>query len=67
MTFDIDADDAELLIAVLLYAEGAATLGASANPAIADALQFLRPFRSRLIEAILRVRLGHSTAERKPS
>lgn len=50
MTVELTPEEAEILIAVLTYAEGAALVE---NPAITNALHALRPWRSALLRAFL--------------
>ncbi len=51
MNVEMTLEEAEILIAVLTFAEGAALVG---NPPIGEALKELRPWRSALLMAYLR-------------
>jgi len=51
MTVELTRYEAEILIAVLTFAEGAALME---NPAMMEALSVLRPWRSALLAAYLR-------------
>jgi hypothetical protein len=53
MTIELTVPEAEIMIAVLVFAEGAAE---GSVPAIAEALKVLRPWRSALLIAYLRAR-----------
>lgn len=55
MTAECTREEAEILIAVLTFAEGAAL---EMNPAMTEALKVLRPWRSALLQTYLRERLG---------
>lgn len=48
MTVEMSRQEAEILIAVLTFAEGAAL---TENPSMVNALQVLRPWRSALLRA----------------
>lgn len=51
MTVELTLDEAQIVIAVLTYAEGEALIGA---PAITEALRALRPWRRSLLISYLR-------------
>ena len=51
MTVEMNRFEAELLIAVLTFAEGAAAV---MNPPLVEAIDALRPWRSALLGAYLR-------------
>jgi hypothetical protein len=53
MTITVSRADAELLIAVLTFAEGAAV---EMNPSMVEALKALRPWRSNLLKTYLHAR-----------
>lgn len=55
MTAELTQEEAEILIAVLTFAENEAEMH---NPAMAGALRVLRPWRSALLHAYLRERLN---------
>ncbi len=55
MTVELTVAEAELLIALLT---GAETSFAMTNPPLVEALQVLRPWRSALMQAYLRERIG---------
>jgi len=59
MTVEINPEEAEILIAVLTFAEGCAL---KQNPAITEALQALRPWRSTLLATWLRSRFQKAEA-----
>jgi hypothetical protein len=55
MTIEITTNEAELLIAILTGAEGAFAV---VHPPLVKALEDLRPWRSALLQAYLRQRIG---------
>ena len=55
MTVEMTLPEAELLIALLTGAEGAFAV---VNPPLVKALEYLRPWRSALLQAYLRERIG---------
>ena len=57
MTIEITPFEAEILIGVLTGAEGAF---AAVNPPLVEALEALRPWRSALVRAYIRERIGAS-------
>ena len=61
MTVEMSQDEATILIAVLVFAEGAALYEA---PAITEALKVLRPWRSALLSAYLAERMAQADAVR---
>lgn len=58
MTIELTTAEAELLIALLTFAEGVAEVY---NPPLIEAFRVLRPWRSKLMETYLRERLQVST------
>lgn len=58
MILEPTSDEAEILIAVLVYAEGNASGEPYQAPALREALRVLRPFRSALIQGYCRERLN---------
>lgn len=58
MTVELTQEEAELLIAILTYAEGHALMD---SDAVSRALQALRPWRSALLQCYLRHRLAPTT------
>jgi hypothetical protein len=59
MTIELTQNEAELLIAILTFAEGNAL--ALQNPAMSVAIADLRHWRSRLMEVYLRSRIEQET------
>jgi hypothetical protein len=59
MTVEMTPHEAEILISVLLFAEGAAWEQA---PALSEAIQVLRPWRSALLATYLRERFAQPEA-----
>lgn len=55
MTIDLTRDEAEVLIAVLMFAEGAALVQ---SPPITEAMKVLEPMRSRLVGGYIRERIS---------
>lgn len=60
MTAELTIYEAEILIAGLAFAEGAAL---DMNPSMVEALNVLRPWRSALLQAYLSTRLAAITDE----
>ena len=56
MTVEMTPYEAEILIAVLLGAEGAFAV---VHPPLVEALEVLRPWRSALLQAYLLERISH--------
>jgi hypothetical protein len=59
MTVEMTITEAELLIAILTGAEGAFAV---VNPPLVEALDALRPWRTALLQAYLRERIGAAHA-----
>ena len=60
MTVEMTVGEAELLIALLTGAEGAFAV---VSPPLVEALNDLRPFRSALLQAYLKERIGGGVPE----
>lgn len=63
MTVELTREEAEILIAVLTYAEGAALVE---NPAMTEAIYALRPWRSALLRVYLS-QVGNGNQNAPPS
>lgn len=62
MTVELTTEEAEILIAVLVFAEGVALFE---NPPMVEALNALRPWRSRLLQTFLHTRWPLTTEAEK--
>lgn len=60
VTIELTQDEAEIVIAVLVYAEGSAALD---NPGMAEALRVLQPWRSELLRRYMVMRLKSAYSE----
>lgn len=60
MTVEMNFDEAEVLIAVLAFAEGSALVD---NPSIIEALKYLRGWRSALLRTYVVAKLNAAQVE----